>query len=236
MRIRQEAIDDNGFINTAQRTDNAFERLDAMSKSTDVSDLREAAIQLLTDEKDPEQQDPLGTPNATVHEIMATDAKNNLTRNRGGAALNTNGVPNPDKTLRFVFNNEAGVLGLSEPAAQRYVQARMAALKTNQQGTAYAELGDVLRQNKPVPKEYASKAAYQHALHGWETARVVAEARSGAPGLPDNDPELEQQAEKGLDLPPLASKQGSGRIVNPAGLGDDRRLIIVIDHGANDPQ
>ena len=112
----------------------------------------------------------------------------------------------------------------------------MAALKTNQQGTAYAELGDVLRQNKPVPEEYASKTAYQHALHGWETARLVAEKKGGAPGLPDNDPELEQQAEKGLDLPPSAPKQGSGVIVNPAGLGDDRRLIIVIDHAANDPQ
>ena len=214
----------------AQRTDNAFERLDAISKSTDVSDLREAATKLKTDERDPEQQDPLGVPNATVHETMATDAQANLTRNRGGAALNTNGVPDPDKTMRFVFNREAEVLGLSEPAAQRYVQARMAGLKTNQRGTAYAELGDVLRQNKPVPEEYASKVEYQHALHGWEMARFVAEKKGGAPGLPDNDPELEQQAEKGLDLPPLPSRQGSGVIVNPAGLGNARNLVIKIEY------
>ncbi|WP_293885836.1 hypothetical protein, partial [Thiolapillus sp.] len=82
--IRQNAIDDNGFINTAQRTDNVFNSLKAMSASTNASDLREAATKLLTDELDPEKQDPLGVPNATVHGIMATDALNNLTRNRGG--------------------------------------------------------------------------------------------------------------------------------------------------------
>ncbi len=234
IRIRQEAIDDNGFINTAQRTDNVFNRLDAMSASTNASDLREAATKLLTDELDPEKQDPLGVPNATVHGIMATDALNNLTRNRGGAALYTNGIPDPDKTMRFVFNKEADVLGLSDPAKQRYVQARMAGLETNLKGRAYAELGEVLRQNKPVPQEYASMAEYEHALHGWNAARLVATEQSGAPGLPDNNPELEELAEKGIDLPPLSSRQNNS-LVNPAGLGRDRSLVILIERAANDP-
>lgn len=236
--IRQEAIDDNGFINTAQRVDNAFERLDAMSKSTDFSDLREAATKLQTDELDPEQQDPLGTPNAVVHGIMANDAKNNLTRNRGGAALDTNGYADPNKTMRYVFNQEAKVLHLSAPAAQRYVDVRMKALDANERGTAYAELGDIINHTKPVREEYPSQAAYEHALHGWNIARFVAEKRSGAPGLPDNDPQLEEMAAKAIELPPISSRQ-SVVLVNPAAIGDRKEpdsSRIMFGRTANDVQ